>query len=126
MDATVSAAAVRAGIRCLAAALCASAAHAQPLVDPTQPPASIARPATATEAPPALQLQAVIRGPGEQRTAVISGQRVRVGDSVTTSSGAARVAAIFDDRVLLIRGNTRETLSLLPTVATRPSSSPGK
>jgi hypothetical protein len=124
MDATLSAAAVRAGAGLLAAALCAGIVQAQPLTDPTQPPASIGRPAA--EAPPALQLQAVIRGPGEQRTAVISGQRVRVGDSVATASGAARVAAIFDDRVLLIRGNTRETLSLLPTVATRPSSSPGK
>jgi MSHA biogenesis protein MshK len=125
MDAIVSST-VRFGVCILAAALGARAAPAQPLPDPTQPPASIARPATAAEAPAALQLQAVIRGPGEQRTAVISGQRMRVGDSVTTASGPARVAAIFDDRVLLIRGNTRETLSLLPSVATRPSSSPGK
>jgi type II secretory pathway component PulC len=128
MDTTLTSDTARALARMLAAyaGIHLGVAGAQTFSDPTQPPPSTPVPAAVAETAPALQLQAVIRGPGEQRTAIISGQQVRVGGGVATASGPALVAGIFDDRVLLIRGNTRETLSLLPSVATPATPSRGK
>lgn len=107
------------------AALAALAAHlalatgpllAQVGGDPTQPPALLAPKAAGTEAPREQRLQAVIRGSQGTRSAVIGGQLVGVGDSIVTDAGAARVAAIHDDRVVLVRGTTRETLALHPSI----------
>ncbi len=98
-------------------------AHAQAGVDPTQPPTAFAPKLNATAEPAREQrLQAVIRRADGSRIAVIGGQMVSVGESITTDAGPARVAAIFDDRVVLARGTARETLALLPSITSKPGS----
>lgn len=98
-------------------------AHAQAGVDPTQPPTAFAPKLNATAEPAREQrLQAVIRRADGSRIAVIGGQTVSLGESITTDAGPARVAAIFDDRVVLARGTARETLALLPSITSKPGS----
>ncbi len=99
-----------------ACALLAGPVHAQAGGDPTQPPAILAPKAASAEPAREQRLQAVIRGSQGTKSAVIGGQLVGVGDSIVTDTGPARVAAIHDDRVVLLRGSTRETLALHPTI----------
>lgn len=122
-----------AAVRMLAALLASLATQAAPaagtVADPTQPPTAqppraAASPAAADAPAPEARLQMVIRGPGEQRVALIGGQRVRVGDRIELDGTTARVAAIHDDRVLLQRGAQRETLELLPTIAVPTPAAP--
>lgn len=121
-----------AAVRALAAALAQAttvALAAGSVADPTQPPtAQQPRTAAAPDGPARdSRLQMVIRGPGENRTALIGGQSVRVGDRIELDGSTARVAAIFDDRVVLQQGTQRETLELLPTIpapATAPPAVP--
>jgi hypothetical protein len=110
--------------------LSAAARAAGAVADPTQPPGASSPTSAAADAqsPPAAsdtRLQMVIRGPGEQRTALIGGHRVRVGDQIDLDGAPARVTAIHDDHVVLLRGTQRETLELLPRIATPPHSSRG-
>jgi hypothetical protein len=97
-------------------AMAGGTVHAQVGGDPTQPPALLAPKAADSEAPREQRLQAVIRGSHGSRSAVISGQLVAVGDTIGTEAGPARVAAIHDDRVVLVRGSARETLALHPSI----------
>jgi len=103
-------------------------ACAADLVDPTQPPPGYAAaPAGAeaaaapgTPAPEPIRLQMVARS-GSARLAVVNGQRVRAGDSLTLDGKRVTVAAIREDSVVLLRDGRRDVLELIP----RPASSPG-
>jgi hypothetical protein len=102
-------------VRLLAALAFAHAAAAETLIDPTVPPAGYGEAAAAgAAAAPQPRLQMIVRGPGEVRTAVIDGRRVRVGDAL----GGAQVERITDRAVVLARGQVRETLELLPGAET--------
>lgn len=88
----------------------AAAVQAQPVQDPTRPPAQLLRPSAAEPAVHAPQLQSILigRAAGGRRVAVIDGDTVRVGDLV----GGARVAAITPSAVILARAGQRQTLTL--------------
>ena len=94
--------------------------RAETLIDPTRSPlaeraaAEGLAPAAESAPPPATRLQMIVRGPGETRTAVIDGNKVRVGDSVRMRGGSARIERITDSAVVLARGDEHETLQLLP------------
>ncbi|WP_229425004.1 MULTISPECIES: hypothetical protein [unclassified Massilia] len=100
----------------LSLALLAGHAAAQPLQDPTRPPASLmagqgtARAIAAAPVQRAPQLQSVLiaRQPGGRHVAVIDGETVRVGDLVR----GARVARIDANEVELRRGRARQVLTL--------------
>lgn len=96
----------------LALALAAGAAGAASpaaLRDPTLPPARLAASAAqsgAAEPSAPLRLQMIVRGPGEQRRALIAGRELRnvgVGDEFDAGNGPARVLRITDHGVLLAR-----------------------
>jgi MSHA biogenesis protein MshK len=121
MDETVNAAVTRAALLLLVACAVASTfASAQPLQDPTRPPASlIARQeggagagGSATSAPekraPQLQSVLIARQPGGRHIAVIDGETLRLGDLYK----GARVARIAQHEVELVRGRTRQVLKL--------------
>jgi MSHA biogenesis protein MshK len=96
-----------------AALLAAGAAHAQPLADPTRPPAMLSRPAAgpAASAPPAgpvLQSVLIARHPGGRQVAVIDGETVRLGG---TFRGAVLVR-MSETEVELQRGSGRQVLKL--------------
>jgi hypothetical protein len=85
-------------------------AHAQPLADPTRPPAQ--EPAQLRQAEPARQrLQSVLISAGRS-IAVIDGRPVALGGRV----GDATVVSIDPSEVTLQRGAARERLPLLPSV----------
>jgi MSHA biogenesis protein MshK len=90
------------------------AAQAQPLRDPTRPPAQLlaARAAApgATAASSAPQLQSVLIGrqAGGRQVAVIDGETVRLGDSFH----GARVVRMTQTEVELVRGRERQVLKL--------------
>jgi MSHA biogenesis protein MshK len=114
MDETVSVTVNRIVLSTLLA--CASAV-AQPLQDPTRPPANLlARQAgegsAATAAAPARgpQLQSVLiaRHPGGRHVAVIDGETLRLGELYK----GARVTRIEQHAVELMRGRTRQVLTL--------------
>jgi MSHA biogenesis protein MshK len=96
------------------------AAHAQPLRDPTRPPAELlaARPGAAAASAPssAPQLQSVLIAPhaGGRHVAVIDGETVRLGDSFR----GARVARMTQTQVELVRGRQRQVLRLSAAEAT--------
>ena len=96
--------------------------RAETLIDPTRSPlaeraaAEGLAPAAESAPPPATRLQMIVRGPGEMRTAVIDGNKVRVGDSVRVRGGTARIERITDTGVVLARGDEHETLQLLPGI----------
>ena len=97
-----------------------TSAGAQPLQDPTRPPASlIARQeggggaaASATDAPekraPRLQSVLIARQPVGRHIAVIDGETLRLGDLYK----GARVARIAQNEVELVRGRARQVLKL--------------
>jgi hypothetical protein len=93
-----------------------SAAQAQSLSDPTQPPAALAGPGgDATPSPTVPQLQSILvsREAGGRRVAVINGEMVRQG----TKIGDAVVARVGENEVVLRRGRRLETLKLFPHAA---------
>jgi len=110
--------------RVLACLLLASAslAGAQALQDPTRPPAALmagqgAGQAAAAPADRAPQLQSVLiaRQPGGRHVAVIDGETLRLGDTYK----GARVVRIEQDEVELVRGRTRQVLTLNAAAAPR-------
>jgi MSHA biogenesis protein MshK len=96
-------------------------APAQALQDPTRPPAALmagqgasgqpAAPAAARR--PQLQSVLIARQPGGRHVAVIDGETLRLGDSFR----GARVARIEQNEVELVRGRTRQVLTLNPAAA---------
>lgn len=116
MDETVKLSAIFLLVACTVASTFASA---QPLQDPTRPPASlIPRPeggiaaagsATAAEKrAPRLQSVLIARQPGGRHIAVIDGETLRLGDLYK----GARVARIAQNEVELVRGRARQVLKL--------------
>ena len=98
------------------AALPLAAAQAQALVDPTRPPASVAKPGAEEPAPPGTQLQSVLISTG-RRLAVINGNTVALGDMV----GAARVVKITETEVVLKTGEETEILKMYPGIEKQPA-----
>ena len=96
-------------LACLA--LCQLPAVAQPLQDPTRPPAGMDRialdPAVQRDVP-RLQSVLIARQPGGRHVAVINGQTLRLGQSYK----GARVASIKPGEVVLVRGNARQVLRM--------------
>ena len=94
----------------------ANLAGAQALQDPTRPPAALMAgqgaagqaAAPAAERTPQLQSVLIARQPGGRHVAVIDGETLRLGDSYK----GARVARIEQDEVELVRGRTRQVLTL--------------
>lgn len=94
---------------------CLPPARAQALRDPTRPPDQLLRPANdaaspAASAAPQLQSVLIAAHPGGRQLAVIDGETVQVG----SQWHGARVVRIAQDRVELVRGNTRQILKLHP------------
>ena len=95
----------------LLALLLAASAHAQPLQDPTRPPAAAtpvaAGPQAVTSGP---QLQSILigRAAGGRQLAVIDGETVRQGESFR----GAKVVRIRENEVELVRGSERQVLRL--------------
>ena len=97
--------------------LCVSgAAHAAGLPDPTRPPAGFDAGSAAAAQPSGPRLQ-VVRTIGAQRSAVISGQAVKLGSKV----GDAVVTRIDEDRVQLRGPEGMQTLKLFPDVDKQPA-----
>ena len=92
-----------------AATLYAGAALAQPLSDPTRPPAP-ASSAQRQGEPPRQRLQSVLIS-ARRSIAVIDGRPVALGERV----GDAKLIAIEPSEVTLERGAARERLTLLPS-----------
>ena len=88
----------------------ATARAAEPLPDPTQPPAAALRTADlpAKNEEEGLDLRAIFHA-GDRRIAVINGRRVRENDRI----GGARILAIDVDRVRLQRGDQIVELELV-------------
>src|SRR5689334_14917903 len=100
--------------------LAADIAVAQNLGDPTRPPAGFnlavsgAKPA---DGPPSvLVLESVLIHP-DQRSAIISGERVTLGQKIR----GLRVVRIEGAQVLLLGGGEQRTLKLYPGVQKKPS-----
>jgi len=95
-------------------------AVAQPLVDPTKPPAD---PGVAAVAglPAGPRLHSVIIAPG-RRLAVIDGQTVTVGARL----GEATVVQISESEVVLKRGDEVERLTMFSGIEKRPRRPGGK
>jgi MSHA biogenesis protein MshK len=87
----------------------AGAASAQPLLDPTRPPAARPLEPRASGPAPATRLQSILVSSGRS-IAVIDGRPVGVGERI----GDATVVSIEPQEVTLQRGAARETLKLLP------------
>lgn len=95
-----------------------TSASAQPLPDPTRPPASlmarqeggaaVAAVAAAEKQAPRLQSVLIARQPGGRHIAVIDGETLRLGDLYK----GARVARIAQNEVELVRGRARQVLKL--------------
>ena len=94
----------------------AAAGAADMLQDPTRPPAELSAPQGNAGAlvPSGPQLQSV-RISAHRRSAIISGQRVKVGDKL----GDARVVMITENEVVLKGGSGLQTLKLFPDVGKR-------
>lgn len=91
-----------------AATVLAGAALAQPLADPTRPPAQASAAARQAE-PPRQRLQSVLIS-ARRSIAVIDGRPVPLGGRV----GDATLVSIEPSEVMLERGAGRERLTLLP------------
>jgi len=91
-------------------------AAADMLQDPTRPPAELSAPQgnAGTPATSGPQLQSVLIS-AHQRSAIISGQRVTVGEKL----GDARVVMINENEVLLKGSSGVQTLKLFPDVGKR-------
>ncbi len=97
------------------AALPVAAAEAQVLVDPTRPPASVAKPGAVEDAPVGTQLQSVLIST-RRRLAVINGTTVALGDMI----GEARVVKITETEVVLKTGEETEVLKMYPGIEKQP------
>jgi len=92
-------------------ALCALSAVAQPLQDPTRPPAGMDRialdPAVQANVP---RLQSVLIAPhaGGRHVAVIDGETLRLGERYK----GALITSIKPGEVVLVRGNARQVLRM--------------
>jgi MSHA biogenesis protein MshK len=102
----------------------ANLAGAQALQDPTRPPASLmagqgggaGQPAAApVDRAPQLQSVLIARQPGGRHVAVIDGETLRLGDTYK----GARVVRIEQNEVELVRGRTRQVLTLNAAAAPR-------
>lgn len=82
--------------------------HGRPLQDPTRP--ATARNATQTQAPGALQLEAVM-GEGTQRVAIVNGKVVRTGDRI----GTALIEEIGSDSIRYTRDGRSSVASIVKT-----------
>lgn len=93
---------------------------AQPLLDPTRPPASLDPVPQGNVSAPASApvLQSVLISAG-RRVAIISGQTVRLGEKF----GEARVTKITESEVVLRSGTEVQTLKLFPGIEKRLTSS---
>ena len=91
-------------------------AAADMLQDPTRPPADLSSPQGNAGAPVTSgpQLQSVLIS-AHQRSAIISGQRVTVGEKL----GDARVVMINENEVMLKGSSGVQTLKLFPDVGKR-------
>jgi MSHA biogenesis protein MshK len=96
------------------ALLTATAAAAQGLSDPTQPPSARSEERPRSEAP-ASRPQSVLLSPG-RKLAVIDGQTVTLGGRL----GDATVVAIAPTQVILQTGGTYQTLKLHPGIEKKP------
>jgi MSHA biogenesis protein MshK len=94
---------------------CAAAAHAQPVADPTRPPAYVeAAPGPAGAAqPPASPLQSVILRAGAKPRALLSGEWVELGQEYN----GARLVRVTEVSVTLKGPSGDETLYLTPDAA---------
>ena len=95
----------------LLALLVAGGAHAQPLQDPTKPPAAatpVAGGPLAASSGPQLQSILIGRAAGGRQVAVIDGETVRQGESFR----GAKVVRIGENEVELLRGRERQVLRL--------------
>ncbi|MET0982449.1 MAG: hypothetical protein ABWY02_10140 [Telluria sp.] len=118
MDETVKPIGTRSAFLLMGCALACAGAAAQPLQDPTRPPASIlarqpggaaGSPAAAPEKrAPRLQSVLIARQPGGRHIAVIDGETLRLGELYK----GARVTRIEQNAVELLRGGTRQVLTL--------------
>jgi MSHA biogenesis protein MshK len=81
--------------------------EAAPFADPTRP--ATFTPGAAPVPTGRPRLESVLIGP-DRRIAIISGQRVQLGDRI----GAAEVVSITESAVVLRSGLTSETLPLFP------------
>ena len=108
----------------LALTLPAAGAQAAPAVqhvshtlrDPTRPPDSLLKPAGGAAAPvtpvaPQLQSILMARHPGGRNVAVIDGVMLRPGDRYR----GALLERMSETEVVLVRGKTRQVLTLFPT-----------
>lgn len=89
---------------------------AQGLADPTRPPSATAAAGDAAPESAGTQLQSVLISP-HRRLAVINGQTVALGAKV----GDATLVRIAETSVVLKRGDTLETLMLLPGLEKKAS-----
>ncbi len=88
--------------------LCAGA-HAQTVVDPTRPPAGLAKDQGETYAGPVLQSILIS---STRRIAIISGKTVKMGDKF----GEAQVISISENEVVLRTGKDKQVLKLYPSL----------
>jgi len=96
-----------------------AAVAAQGMLDPTQPPAPLLAPGAGGDASTGPLLQSVIITP-TQRSAIIGGQRVRLGGKY----GDARVVKITASEVVLRSTGSDETLRMYPDVEISPVKPP--
>lgn len=102
-----------------AALMAAFGAGAQPLQDPTRPPAALMAAGRGTTAAAALvdgpRLQSILiaPAPGGRHVAVIDGQTVRPGDSVN----GWRIGHMTPTQVVLSKGGKKQVLKLFPAAA---------
>lgn len=114
--------ALRTGGALAAALSLAAPLAAQPLVDPTRPPAGLALPERAEQVPlEAPVLQSVFIS-GEHRSAIISGELVVLGGRFRDS----RLAAVRADQVTLDSPHGPQVLRLTPAVDWTPVARPAE
>lgn len=93
---------------------------AEPLSDPTRPPAAVEAPAAGAADGGAPVLQSVILGKGRRPTAIISGQRVELNGML----GEARVIRIAETEVILDGPAGRQVLKMTPEALKRQAKPP--
>ncbi len=109
-------------LACVFTAAVSGNSLAQPVTDPTQPPASLLPPhATDADSAPPLpaerSVHMIVRGPGDSRAALLGDTLVRAGDRARWNGEDVRVVAVTDASVVISHGGKRETIELLPEAA---------
>ncbi len=98
------------------AVLISGNASAQPVADPTRPPAELQSAAPGSDGPATGPLlQSIMISPSE-RSAIINGERVRQGGTY----GNSRILKISENEVVLRSVTGTETLRLYPGVEMKP------